>query len=322
MIVLLDGTGCTSGTRHPSPGTTTATAATGAGTSPGGPSATAGPPNPVPPVAGETMLGAYVDLSGMSSAAALALRRTQLGRDLRIIHLFYAWTDDLPRSFPGLPAGAIPMVSWRGASYQTVLDGGADAMVTADARRLAEYGHPVLLRWAWEMNGSWYDWDGTRNPTRTEGFIAAWRHLHDLFVAAHATNVAWVWAPNWYSSPNEAWNAPARYYPGDAYVDWVGVSGYSTTGQLPEQLFGPIYDQYADRKPIMIAETGMQERGGTVKADWIYALYSWILAHPALGALVWFDTDTDDPTKNRRIDSSPATLAAYRHLANDPHFSA
>jgi hypothetical protein len=71
----------------------------------------------------------------------------------------------------------------------------------------------------------------------------------------------------------------------------------------------------------MIAETGALERGGTVKADWIRALQEWIDAHPEVGALVWFDTDNDKGTgDNWRIDSSPSSLAAYRALADDPHF--
>jgi hypothetical protein len=277
--------------------------------------------NPVPPVAGKTMLGSYLSLSGLSQPQASSLRRGQLGRDLRIMHIYYAWEDRLPRSFSGLPAGGIPLVSWRGTYYQTITSGSADAMIAANARELAAYRKPVLLRWAWEMNGSWYQWSGVRNDSRTAGFIAAWRRIHDIFRANGATNVAWVWGPNYYSKPVEPWNDLTQYYPGDAYVDWVAASGYGTGSLLPENLFGAVYQKYADRKPIMIAETSVLESGGTIKADWIDALASWITAHPALGALVWFDTDTDYGNKNWRTDSSAGAVAAFRRLANDPRFS-
>src|SRR5438552_3350959 len=54
--------------------------------------ATPGRDGPAQPVPGEVMLGAYLDLGGMSEAQSLALRRQQLGRDPRILHRYYTWT--------------------------------------------------------------------------------------------------------------------------------------------------------------------------------------------------------------------------------------
>src|SRR5262249_61576729 len=131
----------------------------------------------------------------------------------------------------------------------------------------------------------------------------------------------WVWGPNAGSVPQQSWNDTAHYYPGDGYVDWVGVSGYFNNRETPENLFGRIVRGYGDRKPIIIAETGALEKGGTVKADWIDQLAGWITGHPAVGALVWFDTNNDKGTgKDWRIDSTPAALAAYQRMANDPRF--
>src|SRR5438477_654456 len=63
---------------------------------------------------------------------------------------------------------------------------------------------------------------GGHDPAR---YIAAWRRIHDRFVAAGATNVVWVWAPN--VTDVEGGPETMAYYPGDAYVDWTGVDGYN-----------------------------------------------------------------------------------------------
>lgn len=277
-----------------------------------------GAPQPVP---GKVMVGAYLSLKGMSDEQALAYRRTQLGLDPRILHRYYGWSDPLPQSRQGIPSDSILMISWDGAPYRSINNGSQDALIRKAADALAAYREPVFLRWAWEMNGNWYNWGGAENGDNPAAFVTAWRHIHDIFRARGATNVAWVWGPNCFSVPQAGWNDMTAYYPGDTYVDWVGVSGYFNSRETPDYLFGPVMKRYAGRKPIMLAETGALEKGGTVKADWISALASWITAHPSVAALVWFDTDNDKGnTKNWRIDSTPGSLAAYRRLLADPHF--
>ena len=295
-----------------------------------GPTAAPAAPTPIVtsgggPVAfhpGKVLLGAYLGLDGLSLRESLALRRQQLGRDERIVHVFYGWADTLPRTIDGLPAQAIPMISWRGTGYADILNGSSDAHIAANARRLAAFGRPVLLRFAWEMNGDWYPWGGARNGNDTAGYIRSWRRVHDIFATAGAKNVSWVWSPNWNNSPGAAWNRFQAYYPGDTYVDWVGVSGYNLHRETADTLFKNIYAAYSARKPIMIAEVGAVDRGGSTKADWIDRFAAWAEERPAVGAVVWFDTDTHPGTEERwRIDTGPGPLAAYRTMARSPWFS-
>jgi Glycosyl hydrolase family 26 len=277
---------------------------------------------PVPATPGRTMLGAYLGLSGRSLSAALKLRRQQLRRDQRIVHSFYAWRDDLPRAFPELPPGAIPMVSWRGTRYTDVNDGSSDRLIERAAKGFKTYGRPVLLRWAWEMNGDWYAWGGPKNGNDLKGFASAWKRLWHIFRDTGASQVSFVWAPNWNSRPGTPANDLVNYYPGDRYVDWVGVSGYPLNEQSPETLYGPLYRQFSPRKPIMLAETAGIDHGGSSKADWTVALRSWVEQHPAVCAMVWFDTDTHPfSAENFRIDSSPDVLNAYRALASAARFA-
>jgi hypothetical protein len=275
----------------------------------------------VPFTPGRAMLGSYLGLEGKSLGESLALRKRQLGRDQRIVHVFYDFEDPLPSAIEGLPAKATPMVSWRGCPLSEITSGASDALIARAARQLRRMERPVLLRWAWEMNGDWYAWSADRNNQDGAVFVTAWRRLHRIFAEQKATNVSWVWSPNWNSAPVAAWNTFAALYPGDKYVDWVGVSGYNLHRETPDTLFDPIYDDFAARKPLMITEIGAVDRGGRTKADWITLVAAWIEAHPAVGAMVWFDTDTHPGfTEKWRIDTDAASLAAYQALAASARF--
>jgi hypothetical protein len=276
----------------------------------------------VPYRRGTVLLGSYLDLEGMSVQEAQALRRRQLGREQKIVHLFYRWTDSLPSSISYLPAGAVPMVSWRGCDYDEILSGRGDAIIERAARTLSRLGRPTLLRWGWEMNGDWYAWGGARNGKAPGDYIKCWRRLHDIFVDQGAKNVSWVWSVNWNPRPDASWNQYADYYPGDKYVDWVGASGYNLHRETPDTMFRSLLTQYGTSKPIMISEVGAVDRGGSTKAGWITAFSQWVKQHPAVGAVTWFDTDTHPTYHERwRIDTDPKSLAAYKAMGLDPHFA-
>jgi hypothetical protein len=275
---------------------------------------------PVPFEPGKVMLGAYVDLKGRSANAGIDLRRRQLGRPERIVHRYYSWTDKLPVSLGYVSGKSTLMLSWRGPEYKDVNGGAADKLIAKAAQRMAERKRPTLIRWAWDMNRDFYKWGGPANDKDTKGYIQAYRRIHRIFREEGADNVSWVWSPNWNSRPSESWNTYANYYPGDEYVDWAGVSGFAQA-QSPGDMFDEFYETYAARKPIMIPEVSVVDRGGNTKPEWIASLREWIKAHPAVGAAVWFDTDTHPTSReNWRIDSTPASLAAYKAMSNDPVF--
>jgi hypothetical protein len=295
------------------------------------PSATSAPPprktaaaarrgGPVP-VAGQAMLGSYLDLGGSSLRESLALRRRQLGRDQRILHLFHAWSEPMPRSVPELGKSTL-LLSWHGVRYAGITNGSQDRLIAAAARRLAGFGRPMLLRWAWEMNGDWFEWGGANNGRDPAAYVSAYRRIHRIFADEGAGNVAWVWSPNWNSGPDESWNRMERYYPGDAYVDWVGVSGYNFYRESPSTLFRHVVSAYGKRKPIIVTETAAIEHGGRSKADWITALSAYVRRTPSIGGVVWFDTDVQhDSEHNFRFDSTAGALAAYRDMARSARFS-
>ena len=267
-------------------------------------------------------MGSYLALGGMSLSQSLALRRKQLGREQRIVHRFYPWAGYVPTSEPDVGRNSVLMVSWHGAPWSQINNGSSDKNIASVARKLAGMKRPILLRWGWEMNGNWFEWDGAHNGQNPAAYVSAWRRLHRIFREQGATNVAWVWSPNWNSAPDAGWNQFAKYYPGDAYVDWVGVSGYDFYDESPGTLFSAVRRTYGNRKPLILSETAAVDLGPGSKATWIRKLSAWVKATPEVGAVVWFDTDTQDGTDhNFRPDTDAAALAAYRAMVTSARFS-
>jgi hypothetical protein len=233
-------------------------------------------------------------------------------------------------------------VRWAGGPRSGVLGpiaaGHADAHLARVARQIAAMGAVVLVEPAWEMNGNWdFAWQGALNggdrsaPAR---YQQAWRHIVDIFRREGATNVRWVFNPN-VGNPltNSAtgashWNWYGNYYPGDTYVDYVGAHGFNAprlwggSWLAPATMFdGPSADHMLSdlaarypTKPILIGEFASDEGAGDAKARWIRDAYATLRSHPNVVGAVWFNMDKET---DWRIDSSAASLAAFRAAMND-----
>jgi hypothetical protein len=258
-----------------------------------------------------------------------------IGRKLGIDHHYYAWRD-LPGASSqwDLDNGRTPMISLGGDTifpgFDAVNSGSEDAYIHSLAQRLKSFTGLVFLRPWYEMNGDWFPWDGTHNNSAgsfdgPSKFVRAWKRMHDIFAQEGVTNVAWVWSPDAESVPAAAWNAWTSYYPGDTYVDWVGIDGYNwgttqtwSSWQSLASIIAGLYGDYASVKPIMVAETSSCEQGGD-KGQWIAAASSSIKSQfPSVKAFVWFDSNRNC---DWRVDSSQSSLDAYRAMGADPYFN-
>jgi hypothetical protein len=291
---------------------------------------------PLVPARG-ALLGAYVDDAGRwinnpTAEAAVVRLESQIRRQLDIDQHYYAWTDRFPTGLErwDVTNGRIPMISWGGTALRGIVSGRYDAMIRQRARDVRALGAPVFIRWGWEMNGDWSPQDGSHNgaagpDSGPRMYVAAWRRLHDLFGAEGASNAVWVWSPNASDVPAAAWNHWTHYYPGDDYVGWVGIDAYNWGTSRPwsswtslAALISGVYRDYANRKPIMIAETASAEQGGD-KAAWLHAARAALKSRfPDVSALVYFDTNKETDWSVR---SSTAALNAFRALAADPYFA-
>jgi beta-mannanase len=213
---------------------------------------------------------------------------------------------------------------------QDIIDGRWDAYIRARGAEFAAFGGPLMLRWGHEFNGNWYPWGIVNNDSDPGRYVRAYRHVHDLVVAAGATNVQWVWCFNNGSTPDASYNDPARSYPGDGYVDWVAIDGYNW-GLAPswdpsgnywtsfDTMFASAYDKaraIAPNRPVMISETASSEDGGN-KAQWISDTSASLLSgrYPDLKNVVYFDQDKEERWSGT---SSASVQAAFRTWVNQP----
>ena len=94
----------------------------------------------VPFTPGRARVGSYLDLKGLSLRQSLDLRRRQLGRDQDIVHVFYPWRGDMPRSQPDVARSSTLMVSWHAETYAEVNNGSSDRMIAAADRVAGRFG--------------------------------------------------------------------------------------------------------------------------------------------------------------------------------------
>ena len=223
--------------------------------------------------------------------------------------------------------GALPMVSWEpwntaGDSFRLgrIAAGRFDAYIRRSAREARAWGKPIMLRFAHEMNGDWEPWGRGALGAGSRNYVAAWRHLVTVFREEGADNVLWVWCAN----VNTGKLPFMQFYPGDEWVDWVGLDGFNWGNSIGwrsfSEVFAGSYEALAAEtsKPILIAETGSGEEDGD-KAAWVTsALLRELADFELVRAVVWFNSvDRSD----FRVASSPSALAAFREGIALPRYS-
>jgi hypothetical protein len=262
---------------------------------------------------------------------------TLVGQKPGVIHWFQDWTMEFDPSYmdAAMSRGGMPLVTWEPWKFgggtgqpayalKKILEGRYDAYIRQWASAAAAWGKPFLLRFAHEMNSDWTSWSPGINGNTSAQFISAWRRVHDIFRKQRASNVRWVWSP---VADYEGATSFRKVYPGDAYVNWVGLSGYNwgdtrtwSRWQSFSEIFGRSYSMAGriTRKPIIIPEVASTESGGD-KAAWIRkAFLEEIPAKfPQIKAVVWFDADKEN---DWRVNSSSSSLNAYKEVATSPSY--
>ena len=288
------------------------------------------PPEPEavpPPSSSSIRWGSWIDGSTYSiggdapwDLTTLATFEEHAGKKVGIIHWGQPWGQ--------LDTTALANVKNHGAvslldhgigttSLQAISEGTQDAVIDAWATKAKNFSGEILYRPWWEMNGTWYAWG------RSQYYVAAWRRLYSR-VKAIASNVKFIWCPN------TIWDAasdPGPQFPGEWYVDWVGMDGYNagplknTSWKTPAQVFDATYNrllELASTKPIIICETASTEQGapaGSSKAAWITDfLGTWLPSHPHVAAMVYFNWPIPESghTADWPIESSSSAQAAFK----------
>jgi hypothetical protein len=248
-----------------------------------------------------------------------------IGRQPDVVEFYQGLTEPFDASAAAGTAstGALPLDSWgpAGTDLARIVSGLDDAYLISFADQVRKFRGPLALTLGHEMNAPWSGWWGRKGPTDPHLFVAAWRHVHEIFARRAAHNVIWVWTVN-----IEAGGAvpPAPYYPGARYVDWLGVDGYFHPG-LPttfDALFGPtladLRSHYA--QPILIVETGAQHT--RLRPGEIQSAFRSVSTAPDLIGFIWFDYDLlSTEGVDWRLDGDPSSVAVYRRDAASALFA-
>ncbi len=307
------------------------------------------PPSPPPgttprefPKPGSDFFGAFTK-AGPANFADLDRFVAAAGRSPQVMLFAQGW---LGQRFDRRPFDAIvnrsmlPIMGWEPWDYQQepkkealravqpryqlsrITAGDFDPYLRDWASGIARLGYPIGIRFAHEMNGNWYPWAEQVNGNNNGDYVRAWRHVHDIFRAAGANNVIWIWSPN-VTFPGADPISPL--YPGDEYVDWVGLSGYyGTAGMQDYQSFADIYQQTFTElhtftaKPIVITEVAATDTAGR-KAEWIRDFLATLPRFPFVIGFIWYEgiKETD-----WRVTSSAEVSRAFAQGVAQPYFDA
>lgn len=226
--------------------------------------------------------------------------------------------------------GMLPLISWEPWDYQHrstiesragdqpayslshIINGDYDGYIRSWAKGVKSLPYTIALRFAHEMNGFWYPWGVLTNGNSVGEYVRAWRHVHDIFSRIGAKNVIWIWSPNiiWNDSTNLA-----ELYPGNRYVDWIGLSGYyGTPGTLDYKSFNATFAQTIAKlrkftsKPLVITETGATNVSGLM-AHWITQMFRQLPAHTEIIGVIWFEAFR---VIDWQVADHPAAASAFR----------
>ena len=257
---------------------------------------------------------AGIATSGDFGAKVAGFRR-YAGSHLRVVEIY----NPFPGAFNSRKARQIvrmhelPLIQLnpRQISMGKLAAGAYDKSIRTYARQVKAFGCHVVLSLGHEMNGWWYHWG--LPDTSPRAFKAGWRHFFNIFAAEHVTNVIRSWDPSHahvhYGGGKTAWRA-SMWYPGNRYVDWIGIDGYLLPGQSFNEVLGfqlRNIRQVAPHKPIYLAETGVADSAvqGRQIASLFKGIWRWHLA-----GFVWFDHNSR--RAQWTLGGKPRKQAAFR----------
>jgi len=205
-------------------------------------------------------------------------------------------------------------------TLDSILAGRWDGYFRRFAREARASHQPIYYRFGYEMNGDWMVWG-----EQPEKFTKAWRRAWRIFREEKAANVHWVFSANVIWDERTVQKDILPYYPGDKYVDIVGLDGYNFGDNHSRnhkwKSFIDVFQASLDglkesfpQKPLWITEIGCAEGQG--KAEWIQDFFGHFNADPALRVFVWFNEDKQYAGEpNWRFDSDKDSAAKFRNWA-------
>lgn len=278
--------------------------------------------------------------SGLTSLTQVNHYQQEYKTHFNIVSLYIPWGDAphcyMPDSLMAAiyKNGSLPMITWEPWAslfkdtslqqeqkiFSKISAGLFDHYLLQFARQVKTLRRPVYLRFAHEADNPAYPWSASGHNTPEE-FKAAWKYVHQFFAHHDVNNVIWVWNP-W--SPS----AVSDYFPGYAYVDWLGVTILNYGPQRGDEkwlsftsLYAPFHQQSVFRSglPVMVAEMGSLVKAGN-QEQWLVDAFKTIRqGFKEIHAAVLFNSDRDRNILRPGVDSvldwkiaQPQLLSAWK----------
>jgi hypothetical protein len=238
-------------------------------------------------------------------------------------------------------------------SPQGIALGHSDRFLMNLGRHLAHSGRVVYIRLMGEPNGHWnayaaFNADGSsRGPQNSPAwYVQAWRrsvlilrggrvraidrrlralglppvqgrlerNRRGRLLPLPRPRVTFLWVPQDAGSPDIPANAPAAFFPGYAYVDWVGTDFYASYPNF--SLLNSFYSQF-NQRPFVLSEWALY---GADDPGFVHALFGWVHSHRRLRMLNYYQGFVASSPAN--LAHYPASQAALRQELSSPLFLA
>lgn len=255
------------------------------------------------------------------------------GRKPALVLLFIDWNRFI--AAPVIDAiseeGISPVITWEpwflpskeGVNPDDILSGKYDEYIHDFAERLRPVKTTVYIRFAHEANGNWYPWSDQKTWGKGK-YAAVYQYVRKVFERGGASRVRWIFSINAENVPSD--NTYTQYYPGDEFVDYVGVDGYNwgitqswSKWRSFEEIFIPIYRDVVKRyrKPVMVTEVATASKGGD-KTRWIRQAMQALKRMKEIRAVIFFNQDKEADW-GFSAGSHPAE--EFRAGLTDPYFA-
>lgn len=305
-----------------------------------------------PPASG-MYLGAYVDYFGGNAQSLtnnLNSFKATTGKGLAWSIVINEWGNNLQfpwyESYAAYNNGSTPLVRVlpRSVNYETsnpdpilrleyINRGDFDGQIRRWADTARQLPFPILVEFGPEANGNWHQWSGVLYENGPALYQAVYQRFINICRQEGATNITWFFHMNNIANPVSSNNLMAQYYPGDSYIDWLGLSVVGALYQSDywdsfTNLLDAGYTEMANvspTKPIAIVEATVIESyaDANLKAQWINDAYNALRSdnYPRIKAFsYWNEAGWTLEGNDLRINSSVQTLNSVRTMFLDPVF--
>lgn len=218
--------------------------------------------------------------------------------------------------------GLVPCIHWMTNLEERTLNliqkGEVDSYLKNVSDSIKTLNFPLLICFAPHMNVQTLIGEGQveQKTFLAERYKETYRYIIQFFRQQKVTNVLWVFSPHVESIPNVEGNKASKYYPGNEYIDVLGMDGYPMSNPNPSQtisnwkgfdtIFGSLYKELkslAPGKPILVFETANKQRGQTDPREWIIQALDTCKAWE-ISAYVWSNTDQDNRLRIILLDKT------------------